>query len=187
MGTKGDWPFVRSSLALNCGYNCTKKCHLCDLSASCWQESCTRLSTYICLGLARAAQEWWDVKVQLKELSPDQEPSCPFKPERYSPLRKLHTGDLPAYIKIDPAHTYAIEGVGKSFLASCIIALMRMNVFGRGTVDRKFDEAYSRFQSFCRTTGRQTTIQSFDHGVLKLPPNSLLDKLALQMHFLLGP
>ena len=31
VGVKGDWPFLRSACALSCGYNCTKKCHRCDL------------------------------------------------------------------------------------------------------------------------------------------------------------
>lgn len=28
---KGDWPFLRSSMALNNGYNCKDKCHRCNL------------------------------------------------------------------------------------------------------------------------------------------------------------
>ena len=31
VGTKGDWPFLRSAYALNNGYNCLKKCHLCQI------------------------------------------------------------------------------------------------------------------------------------------------------------
>ena len=31
MGTKGDWPFLRSAYSLSCGFCCTDKCHRCDL------------------------------------------------------------------------------------------------------------------------------------------------------------
>ena len=33
-GCKGDWPFLRSAYNLNCGYNCTAKCHRCELKES---------------------------------------------------------------------------------------------------------------------------------------------------------
>ena len=31
LGTKGDWPFLRASFNLNCGFNCSDKCHRCKL------------------------------------------------------------------------------------------------------------------------------------------------------------
>ena len=31
IGCKGDWPFLRSAYSLSCGYNCTAKCHRCDV------------------------------------------------------------------------------------------------------------------------------------------------------------
>ena len=31
LGTKGDWPFLRSAFKLSCGFNCKRKCHLCDI------------------------------------------------------------------------------------------------------------------------------------------------------------
>ena len=34
LGVKGDWPFLRAAFCLNCGFNCTKKCHLCDIPDS---------------------------------------------------------------------------------------------------------------------------------------------------------
>ena len=29
VAAKGDWPYVRKAYHLNCGFNCTRKCHLC--------------------------------------------------------------------------------------------------------------------------------------------------------------
>ena len=34
VGVKGDWPFLRSSMGLNCGFNCIAKCHRCDVKDS---------------------------------------------------------------------------------------------------------------------------------------------------------
>ena len=122
------------------------------------------------------------MKFQLKQLPAGQVPSDPFKPERFSPLRRLPTGSEAHYIRIDPAHTYAIEGIGKSYLASCIVVMARMNLFGNGNIGDKLGEAYTRFSKFCEKTKRQTSVQSFDHGSLKLPANSLL---GLRWHTLL--
>ena len=32
MGTKGDWVFLRSAFKMAVGFNCKRKCHLCDIS-----------------------------------------------------------------------------------------------------------------------------------------------------------
>ena len=32
IGVKGDWPFLRSSFALNNGFNCKDKCHRCSVA-----------------------------------------------------------------------------------------------------------------------------------------------------------
>lgn len=44
---------------------------------------------------------------------------------------------------IDPAHTFAIDGVGKSYLASSIVLLCYMEVWGKGNQDSRFDEGYT--------------------------------------------
>ena len=33
-GTKGDWPFLRTSFRLATGFNCKRVCHLCDVADS---------------------------------------------------------------------------------------------------------------------------------------------------------
>ena len=91
-----------------------------------------------------------------------------------SPLRKLPTADDPKYIRIDPAHTYAIDGIGKSYLASSIILLMHMGWFGNGSIDDKFKIAFSRFMAYCEARGKNTSITEFSHKVFKLPQNSCL-------------
>lgn len=39
-GAKGDWPFLRSALGLNCGYNCLRKCHRCDIADTWLNQFC---------------------------------------------------------------------------------------------------------------------------------------------------
>ena len=73
---------------------------------------------------------------------------------------------------IDPAHTFAIDGVGKSYLASSIVLLCYMEVWGKSNQDSRFDEGYRRFLAFCSAYGKNTTIEEFSHKTLKLPQNS---------------
>lgn len=98
----------------------------------------------------------------------------PFKPECRSPFRDLLMGECTRYIRIDPAHTYAIDGIGKDFLASTIVMLVRMGHFGGGPVAVSLQNAYSRFMAFCTAYKKNTTISDFSYSTLKLPTNSFL-------------
>lgn len=100
----------------------------------------------------------------------------PFKTTRPSPLRSLlFLRDNPKYILIDPAHTFAIDGIGKSYLASAIILLMHMGVWGRaGATKQKLQRGYERFIGFCKVRKKSTTIHEFSYKTLKLPEGSYL-------------
>ena len=100
----------------------------------------------------------------------------PFKTDvPPSPLRSLlYMGSNCAYVRIDPAHTYAIDGIGKSYLASGIILLMKLGVFGLGSGDALLENAYARFMAYCDAYGKSTTIYEFSYKTLKLPQGSLL-------------
>ena len=143
-------------------------------------------------------EEWWDVKNAVKNMAPDHDPRDVFKPGWISPIRKLPTADDPKYIRIDPAHTYAIDGIGKSYSASSIILLMHMGWFGNGSIDDKFKNAFCRFMAYCEAYGKNTSITEFSHKVFKLPQNSclvshcnhlfvFLDCPDLYIHFLSTP
>ena len=95
---------------------------------------------------------------------------------RVSPLRGLNflQGDA-RFIRIDAAHTFAIDGVGKSYYASSIVVLMLQGWFGHGSTENKFEVAFSRFMAYCRRTGKSTSIYEFSFKALKLTPGSLLD------------
>ena len=120
------------------------------------------------------SKEWYDVKGKLKEWHPNPAAPLPFKLDWRSPLRDLDTGDRTEFIRIDPAHTYAIDGIGKSFLASGIIALARMGWFGLGKIECRLDRAYARFIACCEAHGKSTSIIDFSYKTFKLPQNSSL-------------
>ena len=103
----------------------------------------------------------------IHDVNPD-----PFKAE--SPLQGLCFGKSPKYIRVDAAHNFAIEGIGKDFLASSIVLLVRMGHFGDGPNARRFGCAFLRFLDYCRAHKKNTTIPDFSSSTLKLPENSWL-------------
>eukprot|EP00438_Fugacium_kawagutii_P011664 Skav232198 [mRNA] locus=scaffold3716:99180:102349:- [translate_table: standard] len=117
--------------------------------------------------------DWWDVKGAVKTLGAAAAHPHPFKPTMQSPLRSLALGDCTKYILIDPAHTWAIDGVGKDFLASTIIMLARAGHWGHGAIPHRLANAYSRFLAFCNAYKKTTSIADFDYSTFKLPQNSL--------------
>lgn len=125
---------------------------------------------------APSGQDWWNVKGVVKNLPPNHLNDDPFKPNWRSPLRNLPSGDDPKFCRIDPAHTYAIDGIGKSFLGSSIVLLMHMGWFGNANIDIKFKNAYARFIAYCSARGKHTSITEFSYKSLKLPQNSCLER-----------
>lgn len=110
----------------------------------------------------------------MRSLTPSATNPNPFKAdEPRSPLRDLLTGDDTRYIRIDPAHTFAIDGIGKDFLASTIVMLVRMWHFGRGNAGHALQNAYASFMAYCSARKKTTSIQDFSFATLKLPQNTL--------------
>ena len=110
----------------------------------------------------------------LRLLRPSDVNPRPFKVKR-SPMRDLlYISDDPKFIRIDPAHTYAIDGIGKSYLASCIVVLLHMGAWGSGNIERKLEAAYSRYIEFCRLNRKCTSVYEFSYKTLKLPQGPFL-------------
>ncbi len=121
-----------------------------------------------------SSKEWWDVKGHLKTLPAGSTNTRAFKVGEKSPLRQLSLGDATKYIRIDPAHTWAIDGVGKDFLASCIIILVRANHFGSGATPHSLQNAYANFLAYCSAYKKTTSITEFGFSTFKLQQNSFL-------------
>lgn len=115
------------------------------------------------------------MKGSVKQLRPSDCNPRAFKQANRSPLRDLVTLPVnPKHIRIDPAHTFAIDGVGKSYYASGIIILMMAGWFGNGNNDEKFQNAYARFMAYCDAHGKSTSIYEFSYKTFKLTVGSLL-------------
>ncbi|CAE7396357.1 Ankrd17, partial [Symbiodinium pilosum] len=113
--------------------------------------------------------DWWNVKGNIKSLAADYVPSNPFKTWlEPSPLRLLPHADDPKLIRVDAAHTWAINGVGKDLYASSLILLSRMGLFGKnGSIERRLQAAFEKFQDFLNRTGKSSTIDIFNFMTLK--------------------
>ena len=126
-----------------------------------------------------SSKEWWDVKRHLKTLPADSTNTRAFKVGERSPLRLLSLGDATKYIRIDPAHTWAIDGVGKDFLASSIILLVRANHFGSGATPHSLQNAYANFLAYCNAYKKTTSITEFGFNTFKLQQNSFLGRVCV--------
>ena len=103
-------------------------------------------------------------------------PSNPFKTWlEPSPLRLLPNADDPKLIRVDAAHTWAINGVGKDLYASSLILLSRMGLFGKnGSIERRLQAAFEKFQDFLNRTGKSSTIDIFNFMTLKCSKSLLV-------------
>ena len=130
-----------------------------------------------------AAKEWYDVKGAMRSVTVSDTNPSPFKPDIHSPFRNLLMGECTRYIRIDPAHTFAIDGIGKDFYGSTIVMLVRMGHFGGGAVALSLQNAYARFMAFCNAYKKHTSIVDFSFSTLKLPNNSFLNSSIWNLTF----
>lgn len=101
----------------------------------------------------------------------DGDSPSPFWAGSRAPLRDLcHPGQSEeSLIKVDIAHTYAIGGYGKEWLASALVFLtIRCNVFGTGKYEDQLEEAFASFSEWCRSKKKVSTIRAFDKTELKV-------------------
>ncbi|CAE7254263.1 Khdc3 [Symbiodinium sp. CCMP2456] len=113
-------------------------------------------------------QEWWDVKGEIKRLPADYVPENVFKVGLApSPLRSL--SDDPKKIRVDAAHTWAINGIGKDLYSSSLVLGARMGFFGAGSMDARLKVAYSRFDKFCKEKKKYTSIDAFNFMYTTFP------------------
>ena len=70
-------------------------------------------------------------------------------------------------VRIDGAHTWAINGVGKDLYASTIILMARMGLWGGGSMDQRLQVAYRKYDEFLKSSGKSSNIDSFDYMTLK--------------------
>ena len=104
----------------------------------------------------------------MRTLAQNVEVPDPFKTRPVSPLRSLPSCSGPNWLKPDPAHTYAIAGWGKDCMASSILVLVRLMVFGAGSLQKRLDEGFGRFKDYCRSAHKTTSLTEFSLKAFKI-------------------
>ena len=112
-------------------------------------------------------KDWWDVKGEIQDLPADHNPSWPFKAGPPAALRRLPMGENPKFARIDPAHTWAIAGIGKDLAASTILLCARIGIFGYGSLDKCLKRAYDIFQAYLVKAGKYSSIDDFSYKTMK--------------------
>ena len=100
----------------------------------------------------------------------DGEAESPFKSGRNAAIREIRpNGDSPRAIKIDLGHTYAIAGIGKDDLASCLVFLsVRCAIFGVDKWEMQLEFAFEKFAEWCYANKKTSTITEFSKKSLKM-------------------
>ena len=118
-------------------------------------------------------EDWFDLSSNsmLRTWPRNADVPSPFWGGPKAALRELcHPGQREEdLIKVDIAHTFAIAGYGKEWLASALVFVtIRCNIFGEGTFDTQLEDAYASFAEWCRSKKKVSSIQSFDKTELKI-------------------
>ena len=158
--------WLRKAFCLETGFSSTRICHMCE------QEDFMQTLLYYIKNshstlpwrfhLHSILQDWYNCSATsaIRTWSRDDPAEEPWK-NLCSPLRQIPGGDDPWRIRTDPAHTFAIQGVGSTLTTSSIILLARLSVVpGRSTQD-KLDVLYDRFVQWCRDHGKSSSLDTF--------------------------
>ena len=106
------------------------------------------------------------MKGAVQSLPANYSPEDPYKAGKPAALRELGLDD-PTKIRVDPAHTWAIAGIGKDLCASSIMMCARMGLFGEGSLKMRLQCGYESFQTFLVQSGKYSSIADFSYKTLK--------------------
>ena len=115
-------------------------------------------------------KDWYDVgpSSSLRQWPHDGEIQSPFKERPISPLRSLPSCSEPACIQPDPAHTYAIAGWGKDFVASSLLVMVHLKLLGGGSCQKQLDEAFARLKHWCQLKKKSTSLTELSLLTMKV-------------------
>lgn len=116
-------------------------------------------------------KDWHDLSANgsTRNWDPNSVAPSPFWPNQRAPIRDLARGAAEKFIKIDLAHTWAIAGCGKDYLASVLILLsVHCRVWGAGRWEQQLDWAFDSFFTWCIENKKTSTILEFSKTELKL-------------------
>ena len=88
-------------------------------------------------------------------------------------MRDIPGGDSWWRVKIDPAHTYAIQGFGSTMATSTCVVLCQLHLASGSSLNSRLDSLYMSFKSWCKENGKYTSLTGLSMQKLKM--ESFLD------------
>ena len=92
----------------------------------------------------------------------------PWKVGIRSPLRNIPGGENWLRIRIDPAHTYAIQGWGSTLATSSMILLAHLGFANGRTINRRLENLFMSFKTWCRNNGKTTSLHGLSLTKMKM-------------------
>lgn len=134
VGTKGDWVFLRKAFHLNCGFNCSAKCHLCN------------------------STDWHNLgeNASWRGTCGDQRQGSPFKHGHRNPLLRI-PGMNKDSILPDSLHCFHL-GWGQDLAASAVVLLCKLGHFQGRCLNSRLATAYAEFTAWVGRSKKTTGI-----------------------------
>ena len=97
----------------------------------------------------------------------------PWKRNWRSPLRDIPGAGSWNSIRIDLAHTYAIQGFGSTMASSTCVLLCRLGLAQGRSMNSKLGQLYLEFKAWCKASGKTTTLTGLSLQKFKMtsPPD----------------
>ena len=105
----------------------------------------------------------------------------PWTRDTYSPLRKIPGGENWLRIRIDPAHTYAIQGWGSTLATSSLILLCQLGLAVGRSINRRLDYLFRSFKQWCCNNRKTTSLSCITLEKLKM--KSMLDLIRVCLEY----
>ena len=101
----------------------------------------------------------------------------PWKRGEYSPLRMIPGGESWRMIRIDPAHTYAIQGYGSTMATSSCVLLCHLQLAAGRSLNARLNDVYMLFKQWCQCNGKYPSLTGLSMKKLKM--KSIFDLIRL--------
>ena len=187
MGGKGDWVWLRKAYGLYPGWSSKRICHLCSQPVPgleiCFATGFSNINP-IPYSLSIPCQDWYNASptsMIRTTWCPQRPVARPWKNNWQSPLRDIPGGDDWNRIRIDVAHTYAIQGFGSTMATSSCILLCRFGLVRGRSMNARLEQLYLEFKAWCKTSKKTTSLTGL--SLKKFKMTSQLDLKATHWRF----
>ena len=115
-------------------------------------------------------QDWYNASGSsaIRSWHPGLPVPSPWKARIYSPLRSIPGADHAWRIRIDPAHTYAIQGFGSTLATGSCVLLCHMRLAPGRSLNARLQALYMNFKTWCLQNRKPTSLTSLSMKKLKM-------------------